>query len=145
MEERRLRSTAAVLITVLLSGCLSVPPGWQPTTASPRAVLLEERPRLIRVQAADGSSMEIKEPTLVGDSIAWLVPVIGRCGEEITPGIPDCTPPQDSMAFFPLSDVRSLEVMGEWETVASKTPTGWRYVLGAVGLIGLILSWPGAT
>ena len=59
------RRFIAALLLALLTGCQS----WQPTTVSPRAVILEERPSSVRVTLTNGAIMTVVDPAMRNDSI----------------------------------------------------------------------------
>jgi hypothetical protein len=84
----------AVVLLGLLAGCKT----WQPATLSPESLLSDERPAAVRVTVAGGSTMTLKNPLIVNDSIV------------------SSSAPQPGLAFAPprlgvaSEDVRSLEV-----------------------------------
>jgi hypothetical protein len=55
----------AVVLLGLLAGCKT----WQPATLSPERLLSEEQPAAVRVTVAGGSTMTLKNPMIVNDSI----------------------------------------------------------------------------
>jgi len=68
----------AVLFITLLTGCHS----WQPTTVSPRTVILEESPSGVRFRIPDGDTMTVMNPLMRNDSIfstaAGMVPIASQ-------------------------------------------------------------------
>jgi hypothetical protein len=84
----------AAIVLGLLAGCKT----WQPAAMGPERLLSEERPAAVRVTVAGGSTMTLKNPMIVNDSI-----------------VSSAVPPPG--LAFPLprlgvvsADVRSLEV-----------------------------------
>ena len=69
------RRFIAALLIGLLTGCHS----WQPTTVSPRTVILEELPSGVRFRLPDGDTMIVMDPLMRNDSIlsteAGMVPI----------------------------------------------------------------------
>ncbi len=69
------RQLIATLLISLLTGCHS----WQPTTVSPRTVILEELPSGVRFRLPDGDTMIVMDPLMRNDSIlsteAGMVPI----------------------------------------------------------------------
>ncbi len=69
------RQLIATLLIGLLTGCHS----WQPTTVSPRTVILEELPSGVRFRLPDGDTMIVMDPLMRNDSIlsteAGMVPI----------------------------------------------------------------------
>ncbi|MDE0730095.1 MAG: hypothetical protein OSB36_04115 [Longimicrobiales bacterium] len=69
------RQLIATLLIALLTGCHS----WQPTTVSPRTVILEELPSGVRFRLPDGDTMIVMDPLMRNDSIlsteAGTVPI----------------------------------------------------------------------
>ena len=69
------RQFIAALLIGLLTGCHS----WQPTTVSPRTVILEELPSGVRFRLPDGDTMIVMDPLMRNDSIlsteAGMVPI----------------------------------------------------------------------
>ena len=59
------RQLIATLLIGLLTGCHS----WQPTTVSPRTVILEELPSGVRFRLPDGDTMIVMDPLMRNDSI----------------------------------------------------------------------------
>jgi hypothetical protein len=56
----------------LLTGCTT----WQPAAVSPRQVIEHERPESVRVTGMDSGPVQIQEPRIENDSIAY---VSGTC------------------------------------------------------------------
>lgn len=56
------RAVAALTLAATLSACT----GWQPTTASPRAVAGED---YVRVTSSDGTTVSFGNPEVVGDTL----------------------------------------------------------------------------
>jgi hypothetical protein len=69
----RCRPVALSLVALYLAGCHT----WQPTTVSPRLVVEEEHPAVVRVTRTDGLQLTIQEPQAEGDSI------VGRRGRAV--------------------------------------------------------------
>jgi len=97
----RYSGPAAVAVCVFqFSACTT----WQPSTVSPREVIEQERPESIRVTGADGEHVQVWEPKIRNDSIAF---VSGTCIR-----IPDrrvrYTCPMTTV--LPVDDVTLLEV-----------------------------------
>ena len=69
------RQLIATLLIALLTGCHI----WQPTTVSPRTVILEELPSGVRFRLPDGDTMIVMDPLMRNDSIlsteAGTVPI----------------------------------------------------------------------
>ena len=59
------RGVALALFVLYLPACTS----WRAQSFSAQAVILDERPKRIRLTRLDGSRVEITNPRIVGDSI----------------------------------------------------------------------------
>jgi hypothetical protein len=72
------RQLIVALFITLLTGCHS----WQPTTVSPRTVILEESPSGVRFRIPDGDTMTVMNPLMRNDSIlsteAGMVPIASQ-------------------------------------------------------------------
>lgn len=101
------RRFIAALLIALLTGCHS----WQPTTVSPRAVILEEQPLSVRFTLTNGEIMTVTDPLMRNDSIVST---------------------EAGMAAVASQDVRLLEV---WRFSTVKT------IGFAVGIVALAFSW----
>jgi len=65
----RYSGPAVVLLCLFqLTGCTT----WQPTAVSPRHIIEQERPESIRVTGEDGKSVQVQEPMIENDSIAFV-------------------------------------------------------------------------
>ena len=69
MRLRRYRPVALLMLVLHLTGCYS----WQPVTVSPRQFIEEEQPGQIRILQADGTRMELRDPSIETDSLAARV------------------------------------------------------------------------
>ncbi len=96
----------------LMIGCAS----WQPVTVSPTAVAEAHNPDRLRVRRADGSTIVLESPTMVGDTL------VGQVGRQ--------------PARIALASVTELAV----RTVTLGSAVGFA-LLAAIGYIGaLVLS-----
>ena len=91
--------TRLVLAMAFLSGCRT----WQPTTVSPRVLIAEEQPRLIRVTGPDGVPRVVAGPRIEGDAIV----VAAECRRSPSPRGGYMCPTE---AVLALNDVRDIEV-----------------------------------
>ena len=66
---RRYRPVALILFVLHLTGCYS----WQPVAVSPRQLIEEEEPGLIRILQTDGTQMELRDARVEADSLTARV------------------------------------------------------------------------
>lgn len=70
------RGVALALFVLYLPACTT----WRPQSFSAQAVILDERPKRIRLTRLDGSRVEIANPRIMGDSIVGTNRDWGRLG-----------------------------------------------------------------
>jgi len=63
------RVLSAILLPAYLASCTS----WQVPPVSPEQAITEDQPSKIRVTLTDGSTVEMEQPRIVGDTLRGLV------------------------------------------------------------------------
>jgi len=94
-------------------------------------------PELIRVLTVDGSSIEMRDPTVVADSIAWAIPLPDHCFDEGVEA--NCVPARDTTLTMPLSDVQSVAVMSSQSRTRASFGQGMLMAVGAVAVVVLAI------
>jgi hypothetical protein len=59
------RVSALFMMVLYLTGCAT----WRPVTLSPRQLIEEQRPGVIRVIQADGTRLDLRNPSIHSDSV----------------------------------------------------------------------------
>ena len=59
------RLAALFMLVLYLTGCST----WRPVTVGPRQLIEEEQPGFIRIVQADGTRLELKDPSVASDSV----------------------------------------------------------------------------
>jgi hypothetical protein len=74
------RLSALLLLSLYLTGCTT----WRPVTVSPRQLIEDEQPGLIRIVQADGTQLELRNPRLERDSVTAVFSVRLSSGRFVT-------------------------------------------------------------
>ena len=112
------------LLGVTLTGCKT----WQPTTASPEALMADGRPSVVRVTRGDGEQTTLKNPILVNDSL--IATVTPRPGALVPPpriGVPTDDVAEIEVGHF--SAARSVALAG----VIAAVSIAWAGIQASVG------------
>lgn len=120
MGLRRVWRTPLWLAVILsLGGCKT----WQSTAEDPRQVLVDHRPRAVRVTDQDGTTITVRRPVIRNDSIVTSeTDAFGAPLQE--PGIPYAE--VNAMAFEQFSAART----GVMAAVIIGIAVGWTQVVG---------------
>ncbi len=102
MRTAGLRFLPGLLLLLGLAGCFTT---WHPTPASPRVALSEDAPATVRVITSEGTSVVVRRPRIIGDSI---VAVERRCRAPVADEPSRCT--ESATALLHVDSVTALEL-----------------------------------